>query len=112
MSPEAATERILHEILLWLRFQNRQPLRGLLTEVLANDTDKIIYELTDGTKSQPEIARAAGVSQPTISLKWKAWRTLGIVYELADEPGRCRHLADLRSVGIEPPARRKGEEPK
>ena len=112
MSPDAATERILHEILLWLRFQNRQPLRGLLTEVLANDTDKIIYELTDGTRSQPEIARAAGVSQPTISLKWKAWRTVGIVYEVLEGAGRCCHLADLRSVGIEPPVPRKGEVPK
>lgn len=106
MASDEGTEPILHEILLWLRFQNRQGLRALLSEVLANETDRFIYELTDGTKSQPEIARATGVSQPTVSLKWKAWRTLGIVYELPTEPGRCRHLADLRSVGIEPPARR------
>jgi len=104
------TAQLLHEILLWLRFQNRQTLKSLLSEVLANETDRIIYDLTDGTKSQPEIARLAGVSQPTISTKWKAWRTLGIVYEIPHEPGRCRHLADLRSVGIEPPTRWKGDD--
>jgi hypothetical protein len=97
---------LLREIVLWMRFQNRQALRGVLTEVLANESDRIIFELTDGRKSQPEIAKAAGVSQPTISLKWKSWRALGIVYEI--EPGRCRHLTDLRSVGIEPPTMKKG----
>lgn len=110
MASDDGMERILHEILLWVRFQNRQGLRALLNEVLANETDRIIYELTDGTKSQPEIARAASVSQPTVSIKWKAWRSLGIAYELPEEPGRCRHLADLRSVGIEPPPRPKGDE--
>lgn len=110
MATGSNTTQLLHEIALWLRFQNRQPLKTLLSQVLTTDTDKIIYDLTDGTKSQPEIARAAGVSQPTVSIKWKAWRTLGIAYELPEEPGRCCHLADLRSVGIEPPTRPKGDE--
>ena len=91
----------LQEIVLWLRFQNRQALRAVLAEVLTTSTDRRIYEMTDGRNAQPEIAKQAGISQPTVSNKWKAWRNLGIVYELPEEPGRCRHLANLRSVGLE-----------
>lgn len=99
---DSETKKLLREIVLWLRFQNRSPLQSLLRDVLSSPSDKVIYDQSDGTRSQPEIAQAAGVSQPTVSTKWKTWRQLGIVYEI--EGGRCRHLADLRSVGIEPPA--------
>lgn len=91
---------ILREILHWLRFQNRQSVRTALEELLVTKTDRKIYELTDGSNSQPEIAKKADVTQPTVSNKWKAWRAMGIVYEVAGEPGRCRHLASLQSVGL------------
>lgn len=94
---------LLHEMVVWLRFQNRQTLRDLLKEILTTDSDKRVYEHTDGIRSQPEIARRAGVSQPTVSAKWKGWRTLGIVYDVPGEPGRCRHLTSLSSLGIEAP---------
>jgi predicted transcriptional regulator len=96
---------LLTEILHWQRFQNRQTLRSLLDEVLGSDADRLIYDLTDGKNSQPQIAKAAKVSQPTISYKWKAWRKLGIIHETREEPGRCRHLASLDALGL-----RKGEQ--
>src|SRR3972149_3421966 len=98
MSDAGETVELLREIVHWQRFQNRQPLRAALEEILLSATDRKIYDLTDGNRSQPEIAKAAGVSQPTISYKWRAWRKLGIVYELSNEPGRCRQLASLESV--------------
>ena len=91
---------VLREILQWIRFQNRQALRVVLEETLTTETDKKIYELSDGQHSQPAIAKQAGVSQPTVSNKWKAWKGYGIAYELENEPGRCRHLASLQSLGI------------
>ena len=94
------TVDLLREIVRWQRFQNRQALRAALEEILSSGTDRKIYALTDGFRSQPEIAKGAKVSQPTVSLKWKAWRMLGIVYELPDEPGRCCHLGSLESVGL------------
>ena len=93
---------LLREIVHWQRFQNRQALRAALEEILSSETDRKIYELTDGKRSQPQIAGRVKVSQPTISNKWKAWRMLGIVYESPAEPGRCRHLASLQSVGLSP----------
>ena len=97
---ESESVNLLRELVQWQRFQNRPLLRARLEEVLSGDTDREIYSLTDGTRSQPEIAAKVQVSQPTISNKWKTWRSLGIVYELADEPGRCKHLASLEAVGL------------
>ena len=91
---------LLEQILVWMRFQNRQYLKALLSEVLTTDTDRRIYDLSDG-RSQPDIAKQTGVSQPTVSGKWKSWRTLGIVYDLPEQPGRCRHLASRRSLGLD-----------
>ena len=93
--------QLLQEILLWLKFQNREDLKNQLKGVLATRADRKVYELTDGARSQPDIARAADVSQPTVSNKWKAWRTIGIVYEVPGGSGRCSHLASLSSLGIE-----------
>ena len=109
MTNDEEIKQLLHEIVLWLRFENRQSFKTVLGEVLTNEADRKVYDLSDGKKSQPEIARAAGVSQPTVSLKWKAWRALGIVYEIPGEAGRCRHLASLQSIGLEASTRRKGE---
>ena len=91
---------LLREIVQWQRFRNRQSLRSALEEILQSESDRTIYALTDGDHSQPQIAKAAMVSQPTVSNKWKAWKKLGIVYETQDEPGRCRHLASLEMVGL------------
>ena len=100
MNEDRKVVEALRELVHWQRFQNRQLLRSALEEILATRTDRQIYDLTDGTRSQPDIADRAKVSQPTVSNKWKTWRTLGIVYELADEPGRCKHLASLEAVGL------------
>ena len=110
MAIEAQVIQLLTEIVRWQRFQNRQALRTRLEEILSTDADRLIYDLTDGKKSQPQIAKRAGVSQPTVSNKWKAWRTLGIIYELPDEPGRCCHLATLESVGLSRRARSGGSQ--
>ena len=91
---------LLRELVNWQRFQNRAALRSALEEILTTPTDRKIYELSDGTRSQPQIANQCGVSQPTVSNKWKQWRALGIVCEMPNEPGRCRHLATLESVGL------------
>jgi len=99
--PDTKVHELLTEIVQWQRFQNRQTLRAILGELLVTDTDRLIYELTDGKNSQPQIAKAAKVSQPTISYKWKAWRKLGIIHEIPEEPGRCRHLASLDSLGLD-----------
>lgn len=93
-------ELTLTEICLWMRFQNRETFRGLLQEVLRSDRDRLIFELTDGVRSTSEIAKAAKVSQPRISQLWNSWKPLGIVIEVLNARGRCRHICSLTELGI------------
>lgn len=101
MGLDESDDALLREVVMWLRFQNREPLRAALTKALTGDSDYAIYELTDGTKSQGEIARALKVAQSGVSNKWRAWRAAGIVYEVPGESGRCCHLSSLASLGVE-----------
>ena len=103
MSKEDQLDRIelrLAEICMWLRFQNREALRGLLQEVLRSDRDKLIFELTDGIRSATEIAQAAKVSQPRISQIWNSWKPLGLVVEVPTTKGRWKHICSLAEIGM------------
>ncbi len=91
----------LDEICMWLRFQNRSALKVLLEDVLRSKRDRLIYELTNGSKSATEIAQAAGVSQPRISQIWAQWKELGIIMELAGDRGRYSHICSLSQLGLE-----------
>jgi hypothetical protein len=101
---ESEEIQLLREILHWLRFQNRPGFAALLTETLANDADRAIYELSDGSNSQGDISKAVGVAQSNVSNKWKTWRTIGIVHEVA-ESGRCRKLCSLGELGMIVPSK-------
>lgn len=94
-------ESRLDEICMWLRFQNRSALKALLDDVLRSKRDRLVYELTNGSKSANEIAQAAGVSQPRISQIWARWKELGIIMELVGAHGRYRHICSLSQLGLE-----------
>lgn len=90
----------LTEICMWMRFQTRETLRELLQEVLRSDREKLIFELTDGVRSATEIAQAAKVSQPRISQIWNSWKPLGIIVEVPNARGRCKHICSLAELGM------------
>lgn len=90
----------LTEICTWMRFQNRETLRGLLQEVLRSDRDRLVFELTDGLSSATEIAKAAKVSQPRISQIWNSWKPLGIVVEVPGTRGKYKHICSLNELGM------------
>lgn len=90
----------LTEICMWMRFQNRETLRGLLQEVLRSDRDRLVFELTDGLSSATEIAKAAKVSQPRISQIWNSWKPLGIVVEVPGTRGKYKHICSLNELGM------------
>lgn len=96
-SAESQTLRVLEELVAWTRFQNREALRQTLKEVLSTDNDRLIYELTDGSRTGAEVARAADVSKSAVSQKWKAWRNAGIIGDLGENGPR--HLASIESLG-------------
>ena len=94
----------LREILKWTRFSGMQQLRNVLLNILKTDTEKAIYELTDGKRSTREIATLVGVkSHATIAAYWKKWSKTGIVQPTQRIPGRYQHICSLEEVGIEVP---------
>ena len=94
---------LLREILKWIKFEGMQRVKGVLTDVLQKDTEKIIYQFSNG-QSSGDIAKLAGVSHQTVVNYWKRWSTLGIVEaERARGGTRYRRIFSLEDFGIEVP---------
>jgi DNA-binding MarR family transcriptional regulator len=97
-------EQLLLEVVAWLRFQNRSNLALTLEQAFSTERERLMYELTDGSRSQGEIAKLVGVAQPTVLHAWNRWRRIGVVVEVPHVKGRCRRLVSLRDLGLEVPA--------
>ena len=92
-------EQLLEEILAWIRFSNRSDLVKSI-ESLTDPRHLVALELTDGTRTQAQVAKSTGLSQATISNLWNKWRRLGLVI---DRAGRTEHLARPTDLGVEVP---------
>ncbi len=88
----------LREVVVWLRFSGQDQLRQTLQSLLSTENDRTIYELTDGTRIQTEVAQEASVTSAAVSLKWKEWRRRGLLLETADRK-KPRHLASIQFLG-------------
>lgn len=89
---------LLEELVAWTRFANRDTLIGALNEILADDKHLMAYDLSDGSRTQVDIASATGLAQSTISALWVKWRRLGIARE---KNGRVSHLVRPGDIGLE-----------
>jgi hypothetical protein len=100
MDPSNANgNELLREILAWHVFQNRRAYAETLAAALLDPKHFEAFELSDGTRTQSDIAKAVGVSQPTMSGLWTRWRRLGIV---TVEGGKARHLVAPSELGMRP----------
>ncbi len=93
----------LREQTKWLRLLGFRSLRPLITEVLASERDRLVYELSDGVRTARELGKLAGVSHPTVLRLWQDWRALGLCIESTKQPGRAEHLVALSKLGITVP---------
>jgi predicted transcriptional regulator len=82
----------------WARVQNAPRVKELLQQMSIQERQA--YDLTDGTKTQAEIARIVGVTQPNISYYWKKWATLGLTSESPNYGGRQKQNFSLSDFGI------------
>ena len=97
-------ESKLGQLLKWARFAGMQQLRNILTNILTNDTQMLIYEYSNGKRSTREIAELAGVgSNQTVINYWKRWSSLGIVESSQKYQGRFQHICSLEEVGLTVP---------
>jgi CRP-like cAMP-binding protein len=91
-------DETLEELLAWTKFAHRRQLVDELREVLSDPKHLAAFEASDGTRTQGEIAKAAGISQPTVSSLWGKWRRLGLV---RDVDGKAAHLVRPSDLGLE-----------
>lgn len=108
---------LLSEILKWTKFIGKQKLKEILVNVLKEDIDMVIYELSDG-KSLREIERICkangySISIFTINGYWDKWAVLGIVEPSKRYKGRYERIVSLKDVGLDVPKidlKKKGKE--
>jgi hypothetical protein len=99
------TERILREILNWIKVGNIPLLRETLIRELDTDEKKKVYELTDGTRSQYEIELLSKVTRRMVSYYWQKWYGLGILVPSEWRKGRMQKIVSLEEVGLSVPLR-------
>jgi biotin operon repressor len=89
---------VAEEQLRWTRAAATPGVRQTILTALASSEQRQAFELCDGTRSGPEVAKAVGVSRQSISNWSTAWRQVGIAYEVDDR--KIRHLVSLTALGI------------
>ncbi|MHB1523370.1 MAG: hypothetical protein ACYCS9_06605 [Candidatus Dormibacteria bacterium] len=108
MSTDEAIVAQLREQTKWLRLLGLQALRPLLVEILLSDKQKLVYELSDGSRTVREIGKLAGVGPGTVSALWREWMAVGICTESSQRAGRAQHLAPMSRLGMVVPGLAKG----
>ena len=93
----------LKELLKWSRFSGMQQLRNVLSQNLKNDSEMLIYELSDGSRGARDVAGAVGVSHQTVLNYLKKWNKVGIVEPSPNFQGRYQRICSLEEVGLEVP---------
>lgn len=95
---------LLEEILKWVRLEGVQRAKDTLIGLLKTDTEKLVYENSDGRTSR-EIADVVGTSHATITNYWKKWARYGVVKEMSTRGGgsRFKRVFSLSDFGIEVP---------
>jgi CRP-like cAMP-binding protein len=98
MSTDERYIGLLEELVAWTRLSARSGFIDLLKQSVNDPRHLKAYELSDGTRTQKEVADACGISQPTVSGLYAKWKRLGIV---RDRGGRTSHLVRPSDLGIE-----------
>jgi biotin operon repressor len=95
---DVALLEVAEEQLRWTRAAAIPAVRQTVLDALLRSEQRRAFELCDGSRSGPEVAKAVGVSRQSISNWSTAWRQLGIAYEVEDR--KIRHLVSLTALGI------------
>ncbi|MHA1828345.1 MAG: hypothetical protein ACTSX6_06825 [Candidatus Heimdallarchaeaceae archaeon] len=102
IDPQNKTVELLEELLKWTKASTRPTIKKIFLENLTTDSEKIIYELSDG-ESSPKIAKKAGIDPSTVRDYWKKWADAGIMEICPNYKRRCCKIFTLSELGIEVP---------
>ncbi len=102
MSEDSEQTRLLKEILKWIKISGIREVKSLLETQLSNDSKRLIYQLSDGTKGTQDIAKMVGnVSYSTVFNYWKGWEKVGLGESISVMGGsRFKRSFDLEDFGI------------
>lgn len=97
----------LDELIFWTKFSVLPSFKAVIENVLRNETEKIVYELSDGNRSTREISRiisrtGQSITHVTITNLWQKWYLMNLVIPVKRK-GRFKRVLSLESVGIEVP---------
>ncbi len=103
MSENQRIIELLEELAKWKRFEGAQLAKKILRDILSKDTEKIVYQYSDG-RGTKEIADLAGISDFSVRSYWKKWNVEGLVIPSKKREGRYERVFSLEDFGIEIPA--------
>ena len=106
MSDPSLTEiaATLKTILKWTRFAGMQQLKSILLSTLKTNSEKMVYEFSNGRNSTRDIAKMAGLgSKTTVEKYWDKWAGIGIVEPEPRIQGRMQRICSLEEIGIDLP---------
>ena len=89
----------LRELLKWTKVQALPSVKATLENALPKMEHRKLYQALDGTRTQQQLARTLGISQPTVSRMVAAWSRAGLVEEKS--PGRYIRAFDLQEMGVD-----------
>ena len=105
MSEENEETEVLKEILKWIKVSTIKDVKPVLENEFKDDTKRLVYQLSDGTKGAKEIAKIVKhVAYGTVFNYWKSWGNLGLGESIAVSGGkRFQHSFNLEDFGIKIP---------
>jgi len=103
ISSSSRIEELLEEILRWTRLQGMDKLKAVIAANLRSESERLVYEYSDGDRSVRDIEATIGVSRSTVTRYWDKWQRLGIVEKSRKYEGRWKRLCSLEDLGIDVP---------
>lgn len=100
--PQKRTVELLEELLKWLKMSIRPTIKKTFEENIKTDTEKLVYELSNGNSS-PFIAKKAGIDSSTVRDYWQKWAEKGMMEICSDYKRRYCRVLSLKELGIEVP---------
>ena len=93
---------ILTEIRDMLRVGTMPDIQKVLSNALKTEAQLSAYDLSDGKRTQVEIAKAVGMDQKSVSNWWRRWNQIGITVESDSFARRQKKVFDLAAYSIRP----------
>lgn len=90
----------LREQTRWLRLLVIRTLRSEFGAALPTETQRRVYDLSDGIRTTREIAASAGVGAATVSRWWTQWVRQGLMMPSEVHSSRWSHLATVDELGL------------